>query len=558
MANKSYSSIYALRRIFALVRGDWKDISVVLVYAIGVGLFSLAFPIAVQSLVNTVAFGTLLQPVVILTIIVAGVLAFSGVMQVIQLYTVEILQRRLVTRMALLLSARIPHIDRQKFDQKFGPEYVLRFLEIFQVQKILATLLLDGIAVFFQVVLGLGLVAFYHPIFLAFALILLFSVVVLFSLIGINAVASAVKESDAKYELAAWIQDLASMPTLFKSSPGEILAAQVADKLVDNYLFRRSRHFLHVIWQNIAALTIQTVASSMLLGLGGWLVIKGQLTLGQLVAAEIIFGMVLLNIAKMGKQLERFYDLSAGVAKLDSLLDLPFEDLSGSLFGVREQPAKLTLENISIMSPALNKPSLENASLEIPAGEKVAIWGENGSGKSFLAKIMFRLAEPSQGLVRLDEFNITTIHPKELRDEVSLITDIEIFHGTILDNLTLGRIDAGDAKVRMALDLVDLSKDVFALPNGLTTVLRGTPFPLSRGQALRLMVARGILNNPRLLILDGTLDLIDEKARKHILNSLFSPACPWTTLVFTHEEDILKQFPVAYTISNKQFEEVRR
>ncbi len=556
MVSKKHTAFGAMQRVAALLRGDWRDIGVILVYAVGVGLCSLVFPVAVKSLVNTVAFGTLLQPVIVLTIIVGGVLVFAGTMRVFQLYTVELLQRRLVTRLGLTLAARIPHINHEKFSEKFGPEYVLRFFEVFQVQKAIAVLLLDGIALFFQIFLGLALVSFYHPFFLAFALSLIVIVTVVLSLLGWNGVNTAIEESDAKYDVVTWLQDLASASTVFKSYAGESYAANRADMLITRYLKRRSTHF-HIIARTvIAALLLQAAASATLLGLGGWLVINGQLTLGQLVAAELIFSIILVSISKLGKNLETFYDLAAGVTKLDAILDLPFEELQGSMMGVRETPAQLRLEEVSIGRTGSANPTLSNTSLDVQPGEKIAIWGGNGSGKSYLGNMAYRLAEPSKGIVRLDEFNVASIHPQELRDEISLIRDVEIFHGTIRDNLIVGRTSVSDAQIGVALEQVGLIDEVFSLSLGLDTVLRGTAAPLSRGQALRLMVARGLLAKPRLLILDGTVDMIDEKTRKLVLYSLLSKECPWTTVVLTHEEDILPLFPKAYQISSGRFVEI--
>jgi putative ABC transport system ATP-binding protein len=553
MADRNYNSIQATKRILALLRGDWRDVSVILIYATGVGLSSLVVPVAVKSLVNTVAFGTLLQPVVILTLIVGGVLFFSGIMRCFQLFVVEVIQRRLVTRLGLTLASRIPHIQREKFLSTVGPEYVLRFLEVFQVQKTLSVLLLDGIALFFQITIGLTLVSFYHPLFLAFALVLLIITVFIFSLLGWGAVQSSVKESDAKYDVATWLQDLASSATVFKSPAGELYAKKRANSLIEKYLRCRSTHFRIILRQVSASLLLQAVASSLLLGLGGWLVIKGQLTLGQLVAAELVFSIVLVSVARMGKHLESFYDLAAGVNKLDALLELPFEELTGSTIEHRQQPAQLRFEDLTIAPPGSIAPSLSKASLDIKPGSKIAIWGENGSGKSYITNIIFRLSDPTTGRVRLDEYNVTTIHPLELRNDVALIRDIEIFHGTIRDNITLGRSDIQEKEVNNALQLVGLADEVLSLPQGLETILRGTPAPLSRGMALRLMVARGILAKPRLLLLDGTLDLIDERSRKLMLSSILSDAFESTTVVFTHDETLMKLFPVTYKITDATF-----
>lgn len=545
-------------RVFALLRGEWRDIAVIFVYALGVGLCSLAIPVAVKSLVNSVAFGTLLQPLVVLTSLVAGVLVFSGILQVLQIYAVELLQRRFVVRLALMLAQRIPHVEFHKFRQKFGPEYILRFMEVFSVQKVLASLFLDGIAVFFQVIVGLVLVSFYHPIFLAFAIVLFAFVVIVTIPLGIGGIRSSVRESDAKYNVITWLQDLARTPVLYKSARGDAFAIERADDLVHNYLEWRAIHFRVLLRQIIGSLFVQIAASAILLGIGGWLVMKGELTLGQLVAAELVIGLVLAGVAKVGAYLEKFYDICASVAKLDSILDLPYEELSGSYFEPGQDPAAVRISNLTIQFASATEPTLADLTLTLNPGDKVAIWGENGSGKSSLANCIYRLVDPTSGRVEIDGHNVKDIHPLELRSEVALVQGIQLFHGTIEENITLSSKSASLPTIRDALVQVGLDEEIYGLAEGLKTMLKGEWGPLSKGQALRLMIARAILSRPRLLILDGSLDGIDEKALHDLLPNLTNPKANWTLLVLTHEKGVLPHFERTYRLDGGQLIQIPR
>lgn len=537
----------ALARIYNLLRGDWHDIGVVVIYAIGVGVSSLIVPIAAKSLVNSVAFGSLLQPLIVLTSLVLGVLFFSGFMQVLQICVAENLQRRLMVRIAITLAQRIPQVRYAEFRKKFGTDHVLRFAETFAAQKSVKMLLLDGLAVVFQTLTGVVLLAFYHPFFLAFSicLVVLISVILLpFARIGVS---TSIRESDAKYELFAWLQDLTTNPVLFKSSRGEALAVRRADDLTRRYLKRRRSHFAVLLTQNIGGLLLQALGSAALLGLGGYLVISQQLTLGQLVAAELILTLVLSSVTKLGKHIETFYDLAASIAKLDFLTELPKEEVSGSYFGVDERPAQLELKKLHFRFGE-SEPILTDVTLTLEAGDKVALWGANGSGKSLIANSIYRLVAPTSGWIEIDGHNVNEIHPRELRSEVVLLRGLELFHGTILDNLTLGYSDIPANDIQSVLKIVGLQQDIRALPDGINTWLKGNIAPFSRGQAHQLMIARAILQRPRLLILDGTLDSIDDVLRQTVLKSLIQKEAPWTLLVLTHEDEILCEFPRGYQI----------
>jgi putative ABC transport system ATP-binding protein len=549
MAAVARSDLQVALRVFRLLRGEWRDVGVIFIYALGVGLCSLAIPVGIQALVNSVALGIVLQPLVVITSLVGGVLLFSGVLRILQLYVVEILQRRLVVRLSLMLAQRLPHVEFELFRSKYGPDYVLRFMEVFTAQKIVAALLLDGMAVFFQVAVGLVLVSFYHPFFLAFAVLLTIALLVLIIPLGLGGIKTGVRTSDAKYEVMTWLQDLSRAPVLFKSTRGDSFALERADSLITEYLSWRSKHFHVLLRQIITSIGLQVAASTLLLGLGGWLVVKQQLTLGQLVAAELIVSVVLVGVSKLGRYLEKFYELCASVAKIDALFDIPYEKLSGSFFSPGQEPAPLIISNLTVHRDSVSKPIFSELSLSIAAGEKVAIWGENGSGKSTLANCIYRLEDHKTGRVEIDGHDVREIHPLELRSEVALVRGVDLFHGTIEENLCLSsNEEVSYTRIREVLEMVGLLEDIYALPDGLQTTLKGQWGPLSRGQVERLMIARALLMEPRLLIIDGALDGIDEAAVKPLLKELVSETMRCSVLVLTHDKDVLALFPKRFVL----------
>ena len=548
------SEIQVALRAFKLLHGEGRDIAVIFLYALAVGLCTLAIPVGVQAIVNSVAFGVILQPLIVVTSLVGGVLLFAGTMWVLQLTVVELLQRRLIVRLSLSLAARIPHVEYEQFQNKYGPEYVLRFLEAFSAQKTVSALLVDGIALFFQVTVGLILVSFYHPFFLGFAILLTLAGVIVMLPLGVGAISAANRTSDAKYDIVTWLQDLARVPLVYKSNRGDAFAMEHADDLVQNYLHWRSRYFRVLLRQVIGGVGLQVVASTLLLGLGGWLVIKQQLTLGQLVAAELVVGVVLTGISKFGRYVDKFYELCASVAKLDGIFDVPIEKQTGSFFTPSTSAAHVRIANVSIRHEMESSPILSNVSLTIEPGEKAAIWGANGSGKSYLANCIYRISSPISGRVEIDGHDVREVHPLELRSEIALVRRIDLFHGTIEENLTLHKDGISPRRLRDALSLVGVLEDVYSLPNGVQTELKGHAHPLSRGQAARLVIARAILMEPRLMILDGILDGIDESTIDSLLGELTGEHAPWSLLVLTHESHILEHFPKAYRIKNGSLE----
>jgi len=155
-------------RLAGLLAAEKPTLWVAAVYSIAIGLLTLAVPVAVQSLVNTVAFGAVLQPLLVLTVFVLLALGFSALLNTLRASVVELLQRAIFARVGFDLTNRLLRVKTEAFDRLHGPELVNRFFDVVTVQKAAALLLIDGLTIFMQTLIGLILVALYHPLLLAF------------------------------------------------------------------------------------------------------------------------------------------------------------------------------------------------------------------------------------------------------------------------------------------------------------------------------------------------------------------------------------------------------
>jgi ABC-type bacteriocin/lantibiotic exporter with double-glycine peptidase domain len=291
---------------------------------------ALATPIAVQALVNTIAFGVLVQPLVVLMLVLFGCLALNSVLNGLQIFVVEMIQRRLFVRLVSQISAKLMEgrLDNPLFRK--GSDLANYYFEVMTIQKTWSNLLLDGLAYGLQTLIGLILLAFYHPALLGFDALIIASLYVIFSVLGKDGVETAIAESEAKYAVASWLQELPRHPLATRYGQGKAWGLNRSNALTEDYLDRSQDHFKVLIKQQAAILGLYAVANSILLGLGGWMVIERQLTLGQLVAAELIVSAMLSGLTRLGKTITSYYDLMAGMDKLTYLLDLPEEPLSQS------------------------------------------------------------------------------------------------------------------------------------------------------------------------------------------------------------------------------------
>lgn len=532
-------------RLWELIRLERSDILIVLVFAAASGVLSLIVPISVQSLVNFVAFGALLQPLVVLTVLVVGVLICVAVLRTLQVAVVERLQQRLFARVALDLAYRLPRVEKKAFDVHYGPEIVNRFFDVLTIQKSATLFLVDGINVVFQLTIGMLVLSFYHPLLLAFDAVLTVLVFVVVFVFGTRGPTTAISESRSKYAVAAWLQEISLHRALFKSSFGARLALGQADALTRRYISDREKHFAVLVRQIIGTYGLHVFANGTLLGLGGWLVIERQLTLGQLVAAELIVALVALNLAKLGKLLEGFYDLIAAVDKVGHLVDLPLEPSSSGEVIPTGRAASISFKDVHVeLVDDAGREDIAVPNVTIAAGERVAIVGSGGVGKSRIAEAIHGLRPIHSGVLKIGGVDARNVSLMEMRARTALITpEIETFSGTLSENLFLGRPDLSFEDVRAALRLAELDRRVETLPSGLDTKLSVTGAPLSRTDALRVSIARAVLAKPAILIVDGAFSGFDSVAREKLVRNLSDPKAAWTFVYFTKPTDpLLKMF----------------
>jgi ABC-type bacteriocin/lantibiotic exporter with double-glycine peptidase domain len=528
-------------RLRALLKLERRDLWVVVVYSIGIGLLTLVVPVAVQAMVNFIAFGSLLQPLVILTLFVLIALGFSSVMNAFRVLTVEIIQRRLFVRVATDFAQRLVSVKSEAFERLYGPELVNRFFDVVTLQKSASLLLLDGLSLVMQTGLGLILLAVYHPLLLAFDAFLLLAMTVIVFVLGRGAVPSAIRESKAKYSIAAWLEEIAAHVPVFKSSSGTAYALGRTDRLARYYLERRKQHFRVVMRQIVGALTLQAAASASLLGIGGFLVMEGQLTLGQLVAAELIVTTVVSGFSKFGKKLETYYDMLAALDKLGQMIDLPTESEQPGRPLRREAPAAVQLTDVRLTA-SFGEPALDGLSLEIKSGERLGVTGSSGAGKTALAGLLFGLRRAESGAVLRDGIDARDLSLSALREDAALVSEDDVIWDTIERNVSMSRPGAGLEEVYRALAQVGLLEEILSLPDGVQTMLTGGGAPLTGTQAVRLALARAIVGRPRLLIVDGVLDrILDQALLDLICKTLFAPDAPWTLVCITSHPDLLRR-----------------
>lgn len=524
-----------LARLRSLIDLEQEDIKTLVAYGVGIGLMSLATPVAVQALVNTISFGALIQPLVVLTLILLVLVGFSNLLAALQFYVVDILQRRLFVRFLGQSASNLQNVAYPVNDKQHLPELTNRFLDVVTLQKTASVMLLETLGYALQTLIGMILLAFYHPLLLAFDLFLIAMIAFIIFVLGKGGIDTAIEQSKAKYDALAWLETIASNPVLGKSNQ-DFLTSQT-DGIAYTYLETSAQHFRVLARQNAGALILHTLANTLLLGMGGWMVLDRQLSLGQLIAAELVVNAMIFGLTRLGKTLDNFYELIASTDKLNYLLELPQEETNGNDPAVNALPFRVDVSNLSLpQNPDHDK--ILDINLRVASGESLVI--TDGASKGSLFDALYGLRIPVTGYVCLDGQDLRDLNLRKLRAGVALVREPEILELSILDNVRLGRKLDLEA-VRQALAKVALLDDIAALPDGLNTQLCVNGKPLTYEQCLRLTLARIIAGKPKLLLLDRVFDRIDSRYLAKVVDNLMAKDAPWTLLLTSQNPYVISR-----------------
>lgn len=524
------------KRFLQLLSIERKDIWQIFFYAIFSGLVALSLPLGIQAIVNLIQGAQITTSWVILVVLVTLGVVFVGILNLMQLRIIETIQQRIFVKSSFELSYRVPKIKMEALRNEYAPELANRFFDTLSIQKGLSKALIDVPSALLQIIFALILLSFYNPLFIVFGMVLLVTVYLVFQYTARKGLITSLEESKHKYRVAHWIQEIARSIVSFKLSGKTNLALQKNDALVEDYLHARESHFSIIKLQYIKMIGFKAIITAGLLIIGGVLVLNQQMNIGQFVAAEIIILLVITSIEKLILGLETLYDMLTSIEKLGVVVDKPLESQGGEKINF-EKGMNIELDQIVYEVANRENPILKNISLHINPQSRILIQGESGSGKSSLLRILSGIIRPTQGNIYVNGFSFEGINLNHYRGHLGLSLSEEFpFEGTLKENLTFGDPSITDESILKVLKNIGLSKFLKELPKGFNTVLYPEGKQMSYTIAKRIVLARAILKNPKVLILEDALDQFSEEDTQSIIDYLSKPSNPWALVVVSSNE----------------------
>lgn len=548
-----------IQRFFRMLQPNGQAIRNLYIFAIINGLIALSLPLGIQAIINLIQGGEVSASwILLVSIVILGYL-FSGGLQLVQLRITEDLQKDIFVRSAFDFAYRIPRIKMEILENHYAPELMNRFFDTITIQKGVAKLLMDFTAAALSIIFGLILLSFYHPFFIIFSILVFLIVFILGNYVFQRGLKSSITESKYKYKVAFWLEEVARTNTTFRLSCDASLPVKKTDYLVSSYLDAREKHFKVLLRQYYLFLVFKVMIAAGFLVLGGILVFNQQMNIGQFVAAEIIVLLLISSVEKLLLYMETIYDLLTSIEKIGEVTDMDLENATPNAYlsVKKNEGLSVNIKQLFFKYPDDQDYNIKGLDLVINSNEKVCITGSNGSGKATLLKLMTAFFEPQKGTILYDDIPLKNFNIDELRGIIAeCISEDRIFNGSLLENLTVGRNCSLD-NISEILDHVGLTSFVQQLPEGYSTHIgpQGRRLPGSVSQ--KIILARNLLKNPRLLIVEDIFKNLEKYEKLDLFKKILDRSLPRTVVIVSKDPEIMKLTDKIITLDDGQVSNIQ-
>jgi ATP-binding cassette, subfamily B, bacterial len=506
MAEQQHSSkenlFKSIRSLFKMLKVDKKDISNIYFFAILGGLIGLVLPLGIQTIINFVMANQLSTSIVVLiTIVVIGVF-IDGLVQIRQKQITEKIKQKIFTRYALEFANKLPHLNIEKLDKYYLPELVNRYFDAPSLVKSIEKLLLEVPTAVIQIIFGLILLAFYHPIFIAFGLFLIVIISIILKYTSPQGLESSLKASDYKYAIAGWLEEMARVIKSFKYSKNTDLHLKKADELVSGYLDARNVHFKILLTQFWSFIAFKIVITASMLIVGTYLVIENQINFGQFIAADIVILAIMNSVEKLIANLDKVYDTLTSVQKLSKIVDSEVELTGTRQLAEVKKGVSIEFSNVTY-GYGEGKKILNDLNFVVEPGQMVCITGKSGSGKSTVLRLLTGSFTSFSGSILIDEVPIGNYDLRSLRARTGiLLNQQDIFNGTLLDNLTMGSPEITIEEITRISDKLLLKDFIKTYNSGYDAVVDTLGKRLPSNIRQEILLVRALVGKHRLILIE--------------------------------------------------------
>ena len=520
--------------------------------------FGIVTPLLTQVIMDKVVAHQAINTLYVVTAVFITIALFEAVFSHLRQYLFNHTAAKLDVRLGSNLLDHLLHLsftffERQKVGNIVAKVRELETVRTFITQKAISILLDTSFSVVFLVVM------FFYSVSLTLTVL---GIILILGLFFAMMTPLFKTKLDHKFQMAAQqqsflVETLSSMQTVKALSLESRLQRRWEDILGQYVQSGFSFSKLQSITSVVATL-VQRALTMSILFLGVGLVLKQELTLGQLIAFNMLSSQLLAPILRLVGTWHELQQAIIGVDRLGDILNLPLE------VPEVEQPQTLKqvkgdieFQDITFRYNPEHTPALNHLSLKISSGACVGIVGPSGSGKSTLTKLLQRLYNPESGLITLDHVDIRQLHPQWLRSQIGVVLQESVlFTGTIFENLTMTRASATMEEVVAVSQLAGCHEFISEFPEGYYTPIEERGANLSGGQRQRLAIARALMTNPPILVFDEATSALDSESEAVVRRNLRQIKQGRTVLMVAHRLSTLSECDVIIVLEKGKMAEM--
>ena len=509
----------------------------VLIASFVVQLFTLGNPLLIQVIIDKVISQRSLDTLQVLGVALLFVTVLEGVLGSLRTFLFAETTNRIDQRLGSEVIDHLLRLPLNYFDKRPVGELGSRIDELEKIREFLTgqalTTILDAVFAVIYIV-----VMFIYSSILTIVALLVVPIQVAITLIGAPLFRRQYRQSaeeNAKTK-SHLVEVITSIQTV-KSQNIETISRWKWQKLYSKYISRSFERTISGTVLNQLSQVLQKVSQLLILWVGSVLVLRGELSLGQLIAFRIISGYVTQPFLRLSTIWQSIQELKVSFERLADVIDTPQESNKVDKQKISMPPVegKVIFEDVVFSFTKSKTNILDKVSFEIEKGQFVGIVGESGSGKSTLMKLLSRLYSPKEGNIKIDGYDIDKVELYSLRRQIGIVPQEPIlFSGTVLENIALTQSDAKNDDIVSSAKLAEAHDFIMKLPNGYSTDVGERGSSLSGGQRQRIALARTLLSKPKILIMDEATSALDYNTESNVCNNLINALTDNTVFFITH------------------------
>ena len=516
----------------------------VLLASFVVQLFSLANPLLIQVIIDKVINQRSLDTLQVLGAALVVVTLMEGVIGSLRTFLFAETTNRLDLRLGSEVIDHLLRLPLGYFDRRPVGELSTRIAELEKIRSFLTGQALTT-------VLDAAFAVIYIVVMVLYSwLLTLIAMAVLPIQVGLTVLGAPLfrrQYRDAAQQNARTqshlVEVLSGIQTV-KAQNVEMISRWKWQDLYNHYIARTFEKTITGTALTESSQVLQKLSQLLVLWVGAGLVLKGELSLGQLIAFRIISGYVTQPMLRLSGIWQTIQELKVSFERLADVVDTPEEsnEQDKQKIPLPTLQGRVEFDNVSFRFPDSATPVLHNIQLEVPAGTFVGIVGQSGSGKSTLTKLLSRLYAPSQGRVLIDGYDIDKVELYSLRRQIGIVPQEPLlFAGTVADNIALTDPDATSEAIVAAASMACAHEFIMELPAGYSSAVGERGAGLSGGQRQRIALARTLLSKPKMLVLDEATSALDYDTERQVCHNLLDGLQHCTVFFITHRLSTIRR-----------------